>query len=143
MYKKRIAKEMSKLTIDVPFNIRYFNEETDEFTTTMEGHVMYIDFVFLKDVHPKIKEDTMIKDIYMYIPDSYPFKPPVIYLGEHNEIQHASIENPDGELCTSEWSPLFDLNQMLWNLYCIYFESLDNDHNININKKSLDDDRIE
>ena len=108
---RALKRDLARLTIDVPYKLKFFNEETEQFTEYVEGHIIYLDMF----VNGKLFEN-----IYIAIEDSYPLKPPVVYLGEY--INHPNVIDEDGQICFGDWSPTITLNQILWHIYLILCE---------------------
>jgi ubiquitin-protein ligase len=109
---KSLKRDLTRLTVDIPYKLKFYNDKTDSITENLEGHVLYLD-IYVGNI--------LYENIYICINDFYPFKAPKVFLGFY--FKHPNIINEDGEFCFTDWGPIITLNQLIWHIYLTLTET--------------------
>lgn len=120
--KKKLVVEIQKLALPIDYKLEYYDEETDEITDGIIGHVIY--------VHLMITDCSKLKkpyktSVYFNFDDSYPFVPPAIML--EDVLIHELVDDDIVLLC--DYCPAMNFGQLILNAYCIILEGLESDSN--------------
>lgn len=125
--KQYVIKQLSDTQLPVPHRFIFFDEETDNETTEIVGHVIYVEFVITENECPFLIKDYITK-IYYWIPDEFPFIGPTVML--ENPLEHEMTNFEEVGMCS--YNILFTLPELMMNVYCIILEGLNSGDNFDL-----------